>query len=64
VKALELPLASVEEQRSIARILMTHTALCAETQHQLVNLHQQKHGLMHDLLTCRVRVKVDESASV
>ncbi len=61
LKALELPLASVDEQRSIARILMTHTALCAEIQSQLVNLRQQKQGLMQDLLTGRVRVKVGES---
>jgi type I restriction enzyme S subunit len=63
LKALELPLASVDEQRSIARILMTHTALCTEIQSQLVNLRKQKHGLMQDLLTGRVRVKVGEPAS-
>lgn len=64
LKALELLLASVEEQRSIARILMTHTALCAEIQSQLVNLHRQKHGLTHDLLTGLVRVKVEGAANV
>lgn len=61
LKALELPLASVDEQRSIARILMTHTAMCAENQSQLVKLRQQKQGLMQDLLTGRVRVKVGEA---
>ena len=63
LKALELPLASVDEQRAIARILMIHAALCGEIGSQLVNLRQQKHGLMHDLLTGRVRVKAGEPAS-
>ncbi len=35
----------------------------AETE-KMEKLRQQKHGLMHDLLTGRVRVKVDESANV
>lgn len=62
LKALELPLASVDEQRSIARILMTHTELCTDIQRQLAKLRQQKQGLMQDLLTSRVRVKVGEPA--
>ena len=33
-------------------------------EHKLDKLRQQKHGLMHDLLTGRVRVKVAETASV
>ncbi|MFA7280141.1 MAG: restriction endonuclease subunit S [Sterolibacterium sp.] len=56
LKALQIPLASVSEQNTIAQILMTHESQCAEMQRYLAKLRQQKHGLMHDLLTGRVRV--------
>lgn len=63
LKALELPLAPVDEQRAVAQILQSQGAVLAETQNQLDKLRQQKHGLMHDLLTGRVRVNVAEPAS-
>ena len=63
LKALELPLASVSEQRAIARILITHELLCLEATKQLAKLQKQKNGLMHDLLTGRVRVKVAAAAA-
>jgi type I restriction enzyme S subunit len=63
LKALELPLALVDEQRAIARILSTHAALLTETQNQLQKLRQQKQGLMQDLLTGRVPVRVVESVA-
>ncbi|THJ19556.1 MAG: hypothetical protein CAF45_015895 [Nitrospira sp. CG24E] len=61
LKALELPLAPLDEQQTIARILVTCGAVLAKTQDHIEKLRQQKHGLMQDLLTGRVRVKVGES---
>ena len=58
LKALEIPLAPVDEQRRIARILTTYHAQQAEMENQLTKFRQQKQGLMRDLLTGRVRAKV------
>lgn len=63
LKALELPLAPVPEQRTIAAILMAHRALHADMESQLAKLRQLKHGLMHDLLTGCVRVEAVESTA-
>jgi type I restriction enzyme S subunit len=52
------------EQESIITILSTvaaHLAFCVEAR---TKLQQQKLGLMHDLLTARVRVKATESEEV
>ncbi|WP_158603324.1 restriction endonuclease subunit S [Acidithiobacillus sulfuriphilus] len=49
------------EQEIIAGILLTQDALMTTTQEDIEKLRQQKHGLMHDLLTGRVRVPVAET---
>ena len=53
----------VEEQKQIGLALLSvdHTIFSLEA--DVEKLRQQKHGLMHDLLTGRVRVKVGEPAS-
>jgi type I restriction enzyme, S subunit len=63
LKVLELPLASVDEQRAIARILQSHTLQTEEAQNQLAKLRSLKAGLMHDLLTGSVRVNVAEAVT-
>jgi type I restriction enzyme S subunit len=58
--ALQLATPQIEEQEEIARRLEAHdSAIRAETdsKHKLVVL---KRGLMHDLLTGKVRVSIDE----
>jgi type I restriction enzyme S subunit len=58
--ALQLATPQIEEQEEIARQLEAHdSAIRAETdsKHKLVVL---KRGLMHDLLTGKVRVSIDE----
>jgi type I restriction enzyme S subunit len=47
------------EQVAIAKRLTTMDETILETRVNAEKLRQQKHGLMHDLLTGRVRVKVD-----
>lgn len=45
-----------EEQNCIAERFDAHDELIQSEQTKLIKLRQQKHGLMHDLLTGRVRV--------
>lgn len=49
-----------DEQRQIAERFDALDKIIQTEQSRLDKLHQQKHGLMHDLLTGRVRVKVGE----
>ncbi len=53
-----------EEQRKIGRILASHTARVNSEKSQLEKLRTLKTGLMQDLLTGKVRVKIDESEEV
>ena len=53
-----------EEQRKIGRILTSHTARVNSEQSQLKKLRTLKTGLMQDLLTGKVRVKIDEPEEV
>lgn len=55
--SLAFPLAPVDEQRRIAEILSAHDRELVLAQSELGKLKQQKLGLMHDLLTGKVRVK-------
>ena len=50
-----------EEQRRITDRLVTCDVLMQNLKIDLAKLHQKKHGLMHDLLTGRVRVKPTET---
>lgn len=54
--SLAFPLAPVEEQRRIAEILSTHERAVTLARSELGKFQQQKRGLMHDLLTGKVRV--------
>jgi len=56
LKALQIPLAPVDEQRAIASILNAHAVKAATLQEDLSKLKCIKHGLKSDLLTGRVRV--------
>ena len=60
LKTLQLPVPSIEEQALInARYLKISTRILQDTK-QLEKLTKQKSGLMHDLLTGKVSVKVEE----
>ena len=52
---------SLAEQHAISNRLQEIDSSIQQTATYLVKLRQQKQGLMHDLLTGRVRVKVEES---
>ena len=54
---------SPQEQEHIAALLLTVTESLLASKSSVEKLRQQKHGLMHDLLTGRVRVKVAEATS-
>jgi len=57
-----LPLPPLPEQRRIAAILDAHDARLRAERAQLDKLRQIKKGLMHDLLTGKVRVQVHQEA--
>jgi type I restriction enzyme S subunit len=60
LKTLKLPVPSIDEQELIyARYLKISTRILQDTK-QLEKLVEQKAGLMHDLLSGKVPVKVDE----
>jgi len=54
---------SSAEQMMIGKLLARQTILLSAEEFQLSKLRQVKHGLMHDLLTGRVRVKVSGVAT-
>lgn len=56
--SLAFPIAPVEEQRLIADILSKHNRLLVAAEGELNSLQMKKLGLMHDLLTGKVPVKV------
>jgi type I restriction enzyme S subunit len=64
LRCLELPLADFEEQQMITQILGSNQSLLKKSQDNLAKLRHQKQGLMHDLLTGRVRVEGGNSAAV
>lgn len=51
-----LPLPSLDEQEYIKFIVQTHDTRIRTEQTYLAKLKQQKQGLMHDLLTGKMRV--------
>jgi type I restriction enzyme S subunit len=62
IRRLVIPLLSLDEQvRMIARIDALDETLVSLAE-ALVKLRQQKHGLMHDLLTGTVRVKIEQAS--
>jgi type I restriction enzyme, S subunit len=58
-----VPIPPGEEQCLISRVHEAAETSIRVTKDDRAKLYQQKHGLMHDLLTGRVRVKVAESAA-
>ena len=54
---------SIDEQRAISSVLLAADNDIFATEDQVRKLRKQKLGLMHDLLTGRVRVKVAEPAT-
>jgi type I restriction enzyme S subunit len=63
VRKFNLVLPTAEEQVEIVRRISAPTNLILNEESNLHKLRQQKHGLMHDLLTGRVRVKATEAAA-
>jgi type I restriction enzyme S subunit len=61
LKALKVPLAPLSEQRAIAAILGGQNTQAGILLDQRTKLLQKKAGLMHDLLTGRVRVPATDS---
>jgi len=56
IRAMLVPLPSKNEQHRISTILDSHSARLVTEESHLAKLKQLKKGLMHDLLTGRVRV--------
>jgi type I restriction enzyme S subunit len=59
IRAFPLALADLWEQRKISERIDAHDKLARLGQDSLAKLKQQKSGLMHDLLTGKVQVKVE-----
>jgi len=57
---IQIPVPSRGEQEGILRILRIHDVRIQTEQRYLKKLKLQKNGLMHDLLTGKVRVRVPE----
>lgn len=63
LKSIKVTLPAILEQQSITRKLSGTEQLIQQYETQREKLVKEKHGLMHDLLTGRVRVKVREAAA-
>ena len=62
INAFYIPVGHAEEQRRIADRLNAIQYKMLSDGNGLQKLRQQKHGLMHDLLTGKVRVKVEQAS--
>jgi type I restriction enzyme, S subunit len=63
LRSLRLPVPPMEEQHNLLQRYIGCTTRIDQEQIWVAKLRQQKQGLMHDLLTGRVRVKPGESAA-
>ena len=63
LRSLRLPVPKIDEQKLILDRYWRCTRRIEMEETHAAKLLQEKHGLMHDLLTGRVRVKVGESPS-
>lgn len=61
IRNLQVPQAATTEEAAIAKIIDTILLKITALQNHLAKLRQQKQGLMHDLLTGRVRVEDSDS---
>ena len=59
IRRLAIPLLSLNEQARMVERIDALDDTIASSAEALAKLHQQKHGLMHDLLTGKIRVKPD-----
>lgn len=59
--SLAFPIAPLPEQRLIAKILSKHNSFLQAAVSEMQSLQMNKLGLMHDLLTGKVPVQVDEA---
>ena len=64
LRSLRLPVPKIDEQKLILDRYWRCTRRIEMEETHAAKLLQEKHGLMHDLLTGRVRVKVAETASI
>ena len=64
IRKLMIPHPGIEEECRIADRLFAYSDCCKSLKDELVKLRQQKLGLMHDLLTGHVRVKLAETEVV
>lgn len=55
---IKVPIMEIEEQKAIANILDTAQRELIQYQQKLQTLQQQKKGLMQQLLTGKIRVKI------
>jgi type I restriction enzyme S subunit len=63
LRTLVLPIIPMEEQKHIFRRYVAINNFISSEEENLVQLEKQKSGLMHDLLTGKVRVPMDEPAA-
>lgn len=63
IGSLLFPVAPQGEQTIIANSLRTQTEAGSAEMNRLIKLRHQKHGLMHDLLTGTVRVKIEQASA-
>lgn len=61
LRKLNLPLPEIAEQNKISKAAESYDSLIHAEEQHLAKLKLQKKGLMHDLLTGKVRVKIGES---
>jgi type I restriction enzyme S subunit len=60
---LQIPLPTREEQYAIACALIQHDLYIKNAKREVEKLRSLKFGLLQDLLTGRVRVKIAEAAT-
>ena len=63
LRPLKITWPQIEERMQISSIYEAHDSVLKAFQDNMAKLQQQKHGLMHDLLTGRVRVSAPEAAA-
>lgn len=58
-RLLQVPVPKIQEQRRIGQVLLAADTQLFEQEEHISKLHSLKRGLAHDLLTGRVRVKME-----
>ncbi|AEF96296.1 restriction endonuclease subunit S [Methanotorris igneus] len=60
IKSLKIPLPSLEEQKAIAKVLSDFDSLIETINKQIETLNKTKKGMMQQLLTGNIRVKIKD----